>query len=30
MPYNSNDNLFGSNEIDSNIGEATGDWKSNV
>lgn len=27
MPYNVNDNLFGSNEIYANIGEATGDWK---
>lgn len=29
MPYNVNDNLFGSNEIYVNIGEATGDWKTN-
>lgn len=27
MPYNSNINLFGSSEIYTNIGEATGDWK---
>lgn len=29
MPYNANANLFGSNEIYLNIGEATGDWKTN-
>lgn len=29
MPYNVNDNLFGSNELYTNIGEATGDWKTN-
>lgn len=27
MPYNANNNLFSSNEIFLNIGEATGDWK---
>lgn len=27
MPYNANDNLFGSTDIYTNIGEATGDWK---
>ena len=27
MPYNANANLFGSNQIYMNIGEATGDWK---
>lgn len=27
MPYNAKDNLFNSNEIFLNIGEATGDWK---
>lgn len=27
MPYNVNDNLFGSDEIYTNIGEATGEWK---
>lgn len=27
MPYNANDNLFGATDIYTNIGEATGDWK---